>query len=93
MFIASIRLELSFPHVGSLKAKRQVLTSVMERAKHRFNVSVAEVGDQDLWQRAVIGIAVVASEAHHARAQADRVVSFVESHLEGDVCQIDVEIL
>lgn len=93
MFIASIRLELSFPHATSLKAKRQSLTSIVERAKHRFNVSVAEVADQDLWQRAVIGIALVAGEAHHARAQADRVISFVESHVEGEVCHIDVEIL
>lgn len=93
MFIASIRLELSIPHANSLKAKRQALTSIMERAKSRFNLSVAEVGNQDLWQRAVVGMALVSGDAFHARESADKVVAFVESHFEGEVCQIDVEIL
>lgn len=93
MFIASIRLELSIPHANSLKAKRQVLTSIIEKAKSRFNVSVAEVGDQELWQRAVVGISLVSGDASHARQSADRVIAFVESHFEGEVCHIDVEIL
>lgn len=93
MFIASVRLELSIPHANSLKAKRMVLNSLIDRVRNRFGAAVAEVGDQDLWQRSVVGIALVSGENTHVREMADRVVSFVESHWEGEVCTIDVEIL
>lgn len=93
MFIASIRLELSIPHANSLKAKRMVLSSLMDRIRNRFGAAVAEVGDQDLWQRAVVGIALVSGENTHVREMADRVVGFVEAHWEGEVCQIEIEVL
>lgn len=93
MFIAAIRLELSIPHAHSLKAKRMALNSLLDRVRSRFGAAVAEVGDQDLWQRSVVGIALVSGENTHVREMADRVVSFVESHWEGEVCKIDLEIL
>jgi uncharacterized protein len=93
LFIAAIRLELSIPHANSLKAKRQAISRVIEKARSRFNVSVAEVGDQDLWQRSVVALAVVSGEVQHARESADKVIAFIESHFEGEVCRIDVEIL
>lgn len=54
-----MRLEIHLPAADSLKAKRSVVNSVKERVRSRFNASVAEVGHQDLWQRATIGVAVV----------------------------------
>lgn len=93
MFVAVIRLELSIPHANSLKAKRQVLSSMLDRLRSRFGAAVAEVGNQDLWQRSVIGIALVSSEQSHVRDMAHKVTDFVESHWEGEVCAIDVEIL
>lgn len=93
MFIASIRLELSIPHANSLKAKRMVVNSLVDRIRSRFGAAVAEVGDQDLWQRSVVGIALVSGENTHVREMADKVVGFVEAHWEGEVCEIDVEIL
>lgn len=93
MFIASIRLELSIPHANSLKAKRAVLNSMLDKVRHRFGAAVAEVGQQDLWQRSVVGIALVSGENTHVREMADRVVGFVEANWEGEVCTIEVEIL
>jgi uncharacterized protein YlxP (DUF503 family) len=93
LFVAAIRLELSIPHANSLKAKRQALTSMMDRVRSRFGAAVAEVGNQELWQRSVIGIALVSSEQSHVREMAAKVTGFVESHWEGEVCAIDVEIL
>jgi len=93
MFVAAIRLELSIPHANSLKSKRQVLTSMIDRLRSRFGAAVAEVGDQDLWQRSVIGIALVSAQQHHVREMADKVTGFVEAHWEGEVCAIEVEIL
>jgi uncharacterized protein len=93
LFIAAIRLELSIPHANSLKAKRQVLNSLLDKVRSRFGAAVAEVGDQDLWQRAVVGIALVSGEDYHVRDMAAKVVGFVEAHFEGEVCAIDTEIL
>lgn len=88
-----MRFELSIPHATSLKEKRRVLNSILEKSRFRFGAAVAEVADQDLWQRAVIGMALVSGQEHHAREQAHKVVKFVETHFEGEVCRAEVEIL
>lgn len=93
LFIAAIRLELSIPHANSLKAKRQALNSLMDRVRTRFGAAVAEVGDQDLWQRAVVGIALVSGAEAHVRDMAAKATGFVEAHFEGEVCAIDIEVL
>lgn len=93
MVIAAIRFELAIPHATSLKEKRRVVNSILEKARARFGVSAAEVGDQDLWQRSVIGMALVSGQDRFAREQAERVVAFVHSHFEGEVCRAEVEIL
>ena len=93
MFIASARIELELPGSRSLKDKRQVVRSVVERTRHRFNAAVAEVEDQDLWDRAVIGIAYVSSSAHHAQEVVEKAVAFIsESFPDSEVLdhQIDV---
>jgi len=59
MVVGTLRLEIHIPAAHSLKAKRSVLNHVKERVRHRFNASIAEVGHQDLWQRASLGVAVV----------------------------------
>ena len=63
MTVGLCTVELYLPDGHSLKAKRQVLSSLKARLRDKFNVSVAEVGDLDLWQKAVLAIACVANEA------------------------------
>lgn len=91
--VAIIRLELSIPHATNLKEKRRVLQSIMERVRARYGVAAAEVEGQNLWQRAVVGLALVSGEEAHAREMAARVVDYVQSHFEGDVCRADVDIV
>jgi uncharacterized protein YlxP (DUF503 family) len=62
MVVGILRLSLYVPGASSLKDKRQVLRKVIDRLRARFNVSVAEVGDNDVWQRATVGIAAVAND-------------------------------
>ena len=78
MFVCVARLTLQIPESGSLKAKRQVLRRVTERVKARFNVAVAEVDDQDLWQKASIALAVVGNERRHVDEQMEKIIHFVE---------------
>ncbi len=68
MVIGLLTLELHFPGARSLKDKRQVLRSLEQRIRNRFNVSIAEVEHQDLWQRA--RLAVVSVNTDHAHLEA-----------------------
>ena len=62
MVVGVLRLTLYIHGAASLKDKRQVLRKVLDRLRARFNVSAAEVGDNDNWQRAVVGVAAVAND-------------------------------
>jgi uncharacterized protein YlxP (DUF503 family) len=62
MVVGILRLTFYISGAASLKDKRQVLRKVVDRLRARFNVSVAEVGDNDVWQRAVVGICAVAND-------------------------------
>jgi uncharacterized protein YlxP (DUF503 family) len=62
MVVGILRLTLYIHGAASLKDKRQVVRKVVDRLRSRFNVSVAEVGDNDIWQRAVIGICAVSND-------------------------------
>jgi uncharacterized protein YlxP (DUF503 family) len=62
MIVGLLTLDLHIPQANSLKTKRMVIKSLIDRIKNKFNVSVAEVDAQNLWQRSVIGIAIVANE-------------------------------
>ena len=59
MVVGVCTLDLHLPGVDSLKGKRQILLSLKERIQRKFNVSIAEVDGQDLWQRAVLGVVSV----------------------------------
>ncbi|MFN0064515.1 MAG: DUF503 domain-containing protein [Myxococcaceae bacterium] len=78
MFVGVARLELRIAEAGSLKSKRQVVRQVVDRLKSKFNVSVAEVGDQAFWQRALIGVSVVGGERRHVEEQLEKAIRFVE---------------
>jgi hypothetical protein len=94
MVIGACSLELSLPGNGSLKGKRQVIKSLMARLRHEFNVSVAEVGAQDRWQAAVIGVACVSSDAAYAHGLLTRVAQWVEENrLDCDLVDYQIEIL
>lgn len=62
MIVGICRIDLFLPESRSLKAKRQVIKGLKDRIRNRFNVSVAEVGHQALWQRATLGLAMVSDE-------------------------------
>ena len=62
MVVGVLRLTLYIHGASSLKDKRQVVRKVTDRLRSRFNVTVAEVGDNDVWQRAVIGIGAIAND-------------------------------
>ena len=89
MFVLALEVDLHLNESQSLKAKRQVVKSIVDTARHRFGVSAAEVGGQELWQRATLGFAVVASSAAHAVEVIDAVDRYVWSSPQVDVLSTD----
>jgi hypothetical protein len=78
MVVGTLLLELHLPSSDSLKAKRSVLNHIKERLRTRFNVSVAEVDHQELWQRAAIGVAAVSSDGGVLDRLLHEIVAVVE---------------
>jgi uncharacterized protein YlxP (DUF503 family) len=93
MFVGVARITLQIPDSGSLKSKRQVLRRITDRLKARFNVSVAEVEDQDLWQRATIALAVVSADRPHVDEQVQKMLHFVEEMHVAPLVSRELEIL
>ncbi|MBX3272024.1 MAG: DUF503 domain-containing protein [Sandaracinaceae bacterium] len=77
MIVATARLVLSLPGNDSLKGKRKVVRSVLDRARHKFNAALAEVDAMDEHRRVVLGAAVVSNDARHANAMIDAIIEFV----------------
>ena len=93
MIVGAAVVELHVHESNSLKAKRGVVRKIVGRVRNRFPVSVAEVGGQGTWQRAVIGLATVGYDAKRVRAVLDRAVEFVDGLGLAEVTDSDIEIL
>jgi uncharacterized protein YlxP (DUF503 family) len=94
MKVAVCRLTLRLHDNRSLKGKRQVVWSLIDRLRHRFEASVAEVGDQDRLKSALIGIAVVSEGARHAAEMMDSVIEYAESQMfEADIIDIERDVI
>jgi uncharacterized protein len=79
MIVGVLKLSLVLPENHSLKGKRGVIKRIQARVADKFNISVGECGDQDLWQSAVLGFAVVGSSEPVVQATLQKVVDFVDS--------------
>jgi uncharacterized protein YlxP (DUF503 family) len=79
MVVGILKLRLLIPENHSLKGKRGVLKSIQSRVANRFNVSVTECDDQDLWQSAVLGFAAAGTSQSVVEATLSNVVNFVDS--------------
>ena len=87
MVVGIVRCELHLPAAQSLKDKRQVVRSIKERVRERVRAAVAEVEFQDLWQRAAIGIAVVAADGGQVRELLNSARQIVESYVQAQVLE------
>jgi uncharacterized protein YlxP (DUF503 family) len=93
MIVGSLRLELLLPGCRSLKSKRQIINSIRDKTRSRFNVSVAEVGHQDLWQRAVLGFAAIGSDRKVVESTLSRIENLVENMGKGELIDVQMEFL
>ena len=92
MIVGTAWIELHIPEVNSLKGKRQIIKSIKERIRNRFNVSIAEVEKQDLWQRAALGLACVANDKAQANRILSKVINFIEQNKNISLIDYEIEI-
>jgi len=78
MVVGVLRLSLLIRGARSLKEKRYALRRIIDRVRARYNVSIAEVGDNDIWQRALVGVTAVANDRSFVNEVLDKVVRDVE---------------
>lgn len=79
MRVGLLQIELDLPESDSLKAKRMILRSLKDRIKRRFNVSIAEVDQQEKWQRAILGVANIGSDKRYVNGVLSRVVDLIKN--------------
>jgi uncharacterized protein YlxP (DUF503 family) len=92
MFIGVCTIDLHVPESGSLKTKRQSLRSLKDRIRSKFNVSVAEVADNDLWQKASLAVAAVSNDKTHLNQTMDHVLNLVRAVPELSLLDYQIEI-
>lgn len=93
MIVAAAVVELHVHGSQSLKQKRGVVRSIVQRVRNRFNVSVAEIGGQGTWQVAVLGIVMTGSDRQQVRSQLQRALVFLEELHLAEVTGSDFELL
>ena len=87
MIIGVCKIRLHIPQNASLKDKRRVLKSIITQLKNKFNIAVAEVGNQELWQLATLGICSIGNESRFINEVLSKAVNFVANG------RFDIEIL
>jgi uncharacterized protein len=86
-------IRLTIHESNSLKAKRRVVKSVLGKVRSKFDLSIAEVDDQDKWQRCTLGFAVVSNEAGHAHSMLETITAYVEGLYLAEIIDTRIEIV
>lgn len=92
MFIGSCVMSFTAEWVSSLKEKRMVVKHIVEKAKHKFNIAIAEIDKQDVHQSIVIGFVCLSNEQKHIEQMMQKVVDFIENNTDAVLDKIESEI-
>lgn len=93
MIIGACELKLLIYGSNSLKDKRQVIKSILDRIRHRFNVAIAELDLNSSWQTAVIGFACISNDLNHVNQMLANVVKFIDEDTRVEIIEKKIEIL
>lgn len=93
MIVGLCTVELHFPDAQSLKNKRKVLVSLKTKLQNQFNISIAEIDENDLWQKATLGIASVANETARVNQTLDHVLNVIRGNPSLELLRSQIEIL
>jgi len=92
MILGLLTVETHLPSAHSLKDKRRILRKVIDRIRHRHNVSIAEIGNNDIWQRASLAISMVSNDAAFVNSALSKIVNEIERTLEGEILDYEIDL-
>lgn len=93
MIIGICTCEIYIFNANSLKSKRSVVKSIIEKSKNRFNISIAEVGENDKWQKSIIAFSTISNDQKIVEETIEKVINFFDSYSEIEIINIKREIL
>ena len=93
MIIGICTCEIFIFNANSLKLKRSVVKSIIEKSKNRFNISIAEVGENDKWQKSIIAFSTISNDQKIVEETIEKVINFFDSYSEIEIINIKREIL
>jgi uncharacterized protein YlxP (DUF503 family) len=93
MVVGVCHLDLLIRESNSLKGKRRILKRIIERVKNKFNVSIAEVGNHDLWQSSQLSFCMVGNDKRFINSSLDKVIRFIEELNSGEIIRSEIEML
>lgn len=93
MVVGNMRIELYLHDNHSLKGKRKTVKSIIGKVKNKFNVSIAEVGSNDKWQRIELGVSSVGNDRRHINSSLNNVLSFIDSLFLAEIVDSRIDII
>ncbi len=93
MIIGACELKLMVYDSNSLKDKRQVIKSILDRIRSRFNVSIAELDLNDSWQTAIIGFSCISNNSNHVNQIISNVIKFIDEDSRVEIIDEKIEVL
>ena len=79
MVVGTLKIEIYLYDNHSLKGKRKIVRSMVDKVKHKFNVAIAEIGSNDKWQKIELGVSAVGNDRRHIDASLNNVLTFLDS--------------
>lgn len=93
MVVGVCQIDLLIPGNASLKGKRKVLRKIIDRVKNRYNASISEIGNNDLWQRSQLGLSVVGNDSRHINSSLDKIINFIDGMNVAEIIHSEIEII
>ena len=93
MIIGICTCDIFIFNANSLKLKRSVVKSIIKKTKNRFNISIAEVGENDKWQKSIIAFSTISNDQKIVEETIEKVINFFDSYSEIEIINIKREIL
>lgn len=89
MLVGTLIVQAYIPGASSLKEKRKVVKSVTQKIQNRFNVSIVEIDNENLWQRATIGVAAAGDSQEYIQRQLQLVLNFMDSESRWEITRVE----
>jgi uncharacterized protein YlxP (DUF503 family) len=93
MVVGMMKIILHVHDNRSLKGKRKIVRSMVDKVKHKFNVSIAEVGSNDKWQRIELGVSAVGNDRRHIDSSLNNILAYMEGLYLAEIVDSSVEII